>query len=73
MNILNQTLLSFQGEDINEHIANSKIPDECPRAFSKSHESCQDGVQVRNLYFIYLVANFSNLALDFNLDSQHLF
>ncbi|XP_074181002.1 mucin-19 [Rhinolophus sinicus] len=36
---------STPGEDINEHIANSKIPDECPRAFSKSHESCPDGVQ----------------------------
>ncbi|XP_019488303.1 PREDICTED: mucin-19 [Hipposideros armiger] len=34
------------GEDINEHIASSKIPDDCPRAFSKSYEICQDGVQV---------------------------
>lgn len=63
-------MLSFQGEDIDEHIANSKIPGNCPNAVSKSYELCEDGVQVRNLYFI-LVAGFSNILLGFNLDSQY--
>lgn len=53
MNILNQILLFFEGEDINEHIANSKIPGDCPNAFSKSREVCEDGIQVRNLCFIW--------------------
>ncbi|KAM7317525.1 hypothetical protein ACRRTK_023827 [Alexandromys fortis] len=33
------------GEDINEHIANSKISSDCPSAVSKSSEVCEDGVQ----------------------------
>uniref|UniRef100_A0A8D1G0Z7 VWFD domain-containing protein n=1 Tax=Sus scrofa TaxID=9823 RepID=A0A8D1G0Z7_PIG len=33
------------GEDIDEHIANSKIPGNCPNAVSKSYELCEDGVQ----------------------------
>ncbi|OBS59078.1 hypothetical protein A6R68_09797, partial [Neotoma lepida] len=34
-----------QGEDINEHIANSKISNDCPSASSKNNEVCEDGVQ----------------------------
>uniref|UniRef100_H0XNR6 VWFD domain-containing protein n=1 Tax=Otolemur garnettii TaxID=30611 RepID=H0XNR6_OTOGA len=34
------------GSDIDEHLANSKIPGDCPNAVSKSHEVCEDGVQV---------------------------
>lgn len=52
MNILKLTLLSFQGEDINEHIDNSKIPGNCPKAVTKSYQVCEDGVHVRNIYFI---------------------
>ncbi|XP_041911669.1 mucin-19 [Arvicola amphibius] len=33
------------GEDINEHIANSKISSDCPNALSRSSEVCEDGVQ----------------------------
>ncbi|ELK07160.1 Mucin-19 [Pteropus alecto] len=36
------------GEDINEHITSSKIPDDCPNAVSKSYETCSDGVQYCN-------------------------
>ncbi|XP_071077151.1 mucin-19 isoform X3 [Desmodus rotundus] len=36
---------STPGEDINEHIANSKIPGDCPAVLSKSYETCEDGVQ----------------------------
>uniref|UniRef100_UPI002952B589 mucin-19-like n=1 Tax=Panthera onca TaxID=9690 RepID=UPI002952B589 len=42
---------STPGDDINEHIANSKIPGDCPKAVSKSYDVCEDGVQVRDLYF----------------------
>ncbi|XP_051705925.2 mucin-19 [Oryctolagus cuniculus] len=33
------------GQDINEQIASSKIPGDCPSAVSKSLEVCDDGVQ----------------------------
>ncbi|XP_012874179.1 PREDICTED: mucin-19-like [Dipodomys ordii] len=33
------------GQDINEHIANSKISGDCPDAVSKSYEVCEDGEQ----------------------------
>nr|XP_031538957.1 mucin-19 isoform X2 [Vicugna pacos] len=36
---------STPGDDINEHIANSKIPGNCPSAVSKSYEVCEDGVE----------------------------
>ncbi|XP_046518926.1 mucin-19 [Equus quagga] len=36
---------STPGDNINEHIANSKIPGDCPNAVSKSYEVCEDGVQ----------------------------
>ncbi|XP_032203677.1 mucin-19 isoform X9 [Mustela erminea] len=36
---------STPGDNINEHIANSKIPGDCPKAFSKSYEICEDGVE----------------------------
>ncbi|KAB1269394.1 Mucin-19, partial [Camelus dromedarius] len=36
---------STPGDDINEHIANSKIPGNCPNAVSKSYEVCEDGVE----------------------------
>ncbi|XP_011361485.1 mucin-19, partial [Pteropus vampyrus] len=36
------------GEDINEHITSSKIPDDCPNTVSKSYETCSDGVQYCN-------------------------
>ncbi|EGW12897.1 Mucin-19, partial [Cricetulus griseus] len=32
-------------EDINEHIANSKISNDCPSALSRNYEVCEDGVQ----------------------------
>ncbi|XP_039079499.1 mucin-19 [Hyaena hyaena] len=36
---------STPGDDVNEHIANSKIPGDCPKAVSKSYDFCEDGVQ----------------------------
>ncbi|XP_074232012.1 mucin-19 [Camelus bactrianus] len=36
---------STPGDDINEHIANSKITGNCPNAVSKSYEVCEDGVE----------------------------
>ncbi|XP_066219423.1 mucin-19-like [Saccopteryx leptura] len=46
---------STPGEDINEHIANSRILGNCPEAFSKNYEICEAGVQHCNkiigLYF----------------------
>ncbi|XP_054447218.1 mucin-19 [Pteronotus mesoamericanus] len=36
---------STPGEDINEHIANSKIPGDCPKTLTKNYETCEDGVQ----------------------------
>ncbi|EHB08724.1 Mucin-19, partial [Heterocephalus glaber] len=39
---------STTGQDINEHIVNSKIPGDCPSAVSKSYEVCEDGVQYCN-------------------------
>ncbi|XP_013361372.1 PREDICTED: mucin-19, partial [Chinchilla lanigera] len=39
---------STPGQDINEHIANSKIPGDCPSAVSKSYEVCEDGEQYCN-------------------------
>ncbi|XP_044082305.1 mucin-19 [Neovison vison] len=36
---------STPGDNINEHIASSKIPGDCPKAFSKSYEICEDGVE----------------------------
>lgn len=42
-------MLWFAGQDIDEHIANSKISSDCPNAVSGSSEVCEDGVQVRNV------------------------
>ncbi|XP_071465390.1 mucin-19-like [Marmota flaviventris] len=39
---------STPGQDISEHIANSKIPGDCSSAVSKSYEICEDGVQYCN-------------------------
>ncbi|KAM9673112.1 mucin-19 isoform 1-T1 [Trichechus inunguis] len=39
---------SIPGEEINEHIANSKIPGDCPEAVSKSYEVCENGMQYCN-------------------------
>ncbi|XP_060269653.1 mucin-19 [Ovis aries] len=39
---------STPGDDINEHIADSKIPGDCSKAVSKSYEVCEDGVQFCN-------------------------
>ncbi|XP_021038449.1 mucin-19-like [Mus caroli] len=36
---------SVPGEDINEHIASSKISNDCPSPLSRSNEVCEDGVQ----------------------------
>ncbi|XP_045443392.1 mucin-19 [Pipistrellus kuhlii] len=36
------------GEDINEHIDNSKISDDCPQATSKTYETCEAGVEYCN-------------------------
>ncbi|XP_048958584.1 mucin-19 isoform X11 [Canis lupus dingo] len=36
---------STPGDNINEHIARSKIPGDCPKAVSKNYEVCEDGVQ----------------------------
>ncbi|CAD7672223.1 unnamed protein product [Nyctereutes procyonoides] len=36
---------STPGDNINEHIAHSKIPGDCPKAVSKNYEVCEDGVQ----------------------------
>ncbi|XP_055482790.1 mucin-19-like [Psammomys obesus] len=36
---------STPGEDINKHIANSKISNDCPTALSEDNEVCEDGVQ----------------------------
>ncbi|KAB0393680.1 hypothetical protein E2I00_013636, partial [Balaenoptera physalus] len=35
---------SIPGDDINEHIDNSKIPGNCPKAVTKSYQVCEDGV-----------------------------
>ncbi|XP_047599189.1 mucin-19-like isoform X11 [Lutra lutra] len=57
---------STPGENINEHIASSKIPGGCPKAFSKSYEVCEDGVEycdkIIGTYFekCRKVAAFSN-------------
>ncbi|KAF4010351.1 hypothetical protein G4228_001649 [Cervus hanglu yarkandensis] len=39
---------STPGDDISEHIADSKIPGDCSKAVSKSYEVCEDGVQYCN-------------------------
>ncbi|XP_029403734.1 mucin-19-like [Mus pahari] len=36
---------SVPGEDINEHIASSKISNDCPSPLSRNNEVCEDGVQ----------------------------
>ncbi|KAI5158842.1 Mucin-19 [Manis pentadactyla] len=36
---------STPGENINEHIASSKIPGNCPKAVHKTYKDCEDGVQ----------------------------
>ncbi|ELK27159.1 Leucine-rich repeat serine/threonine-protein kinase 2 [Myotis davidii] len=36
------------GEDINEHIAKSKIAGDCPEATSKTYQTCEDGVEYCN-------------------------
>ncbi|XP_045632483.1 mucin-19, partial [Ursus americanus] len=57
---------STPGDNINEHIANSKIPGDCREAFSKSYEICEDGIEYCNkiigTYFekCRKVAAFSN-------------
>ncbi|XP_027969008.1 LOW QUALITY PROTEIN: mucin-19 [Eumetopias jubatus] len=57
---------STPGDNINEHIANSKIPGDCPKAFSKSYEVCEDGIEycdkIIGTYFekCRKVAAFSN-------------
>lgn len=50
---LKEVLLSSEGEDINEHIASSKIPGDCLAAVSKSFDVCDAGVQVRSQYFTW--------------------
>ncbi|KAF3816205.1 hypothetical protein GH733_014378, partial [Mirounga leonina] len=57
---------STLGDNINEHIADSKIPGDCPKAFSKSYEVCEDGIEycdkIVGTYFekCRKVAAFSN-------------
>ncbi|XP_027714772.1 mucin-19, partial [Vombatus ursinus] len=41
-------LSDVPGEDIDENIANSKISNDCPKAFAKRYEECEDGKEYCN-------------------------
>ncbi|KAM6216313.1 mucin-19 [Rhynchocyon petersi] len=65
---------STPGQNINENVANSKIPGDCPNADSKTYQYCEDGNQYCNkiisTYFekcgkvASLVDDYKNICID---------